>query len=123
MRVRVKDTVRRWFVSGGFVQVGHTLLLLECSPDGLAGRSHGIVSQSDLGWVIQRALRGIFQGPLRLFRTLFRAAKGLISSWLSLGAIVVLLYLCWPWFRSFVNYNFRLAYYTIFRLVTNLLNN
>ena len=45
--------------SGGTVRVGDTLLCVECVPHGLAGRSHGMVAESDLAWAIRNALAGL----------------------------------------------------------------
>lgn len=89
--------------SGGSVQVGNTLLFLECSPDGLARRSHGIVSESDFGWAIQQGLVGVVRGTGRLINGALRIFGRLLTSWMALFAMAILLYFFWPWFHYTVN--------------------
>ncbi|MBI4558426.1 MAG: hypothetical protein HY706_12665 [Candidatus Hydrogenedentes bacterium] len=89
--------------SGGYVQVGNTLLCMECVPDGLASRSHGIVSESDVGWLFQHFVRRFFG----LFRALLGFVTGIFTRILTSGmgifAILVLLYFFWPAFHYRVN--------------------
>lgn len=59
---------------GGVLQIGETELYLHCTEDGLASRSQGLVSDSDLGWI------------LRLF---FGHAAATLSRALRLGRIVM----------------------------------
>jgi hypothetical protein len=47
--------------SGGQIQVGNTLLCVECALDGLASRSYGVGTESDLIWAIRRVTRGVFR--------------------------------------------------------------
>jgi len=99
--------------SSGALQVGNTLLCLECAPDGLASRSHGIVSGSDLGWAAQQAIRTTFlaiRGVTRFIQALFGR---LLSNWLLIGALLVLLYFLWPRFRYNVAYYLRHIYYRL----------
>lgn len=90
--------------SGGTIQVGHTLLLLECSSDGLASRSRGIVSEGDFGWAMQHGLVALFRGTVRLLGGVARKVSRLLSSWLALIALFFLLYLFWPWFHGLANH-------------------
>lgn len=65
---------------GDYIRVGHTELVLECAPDGLASRSRGIITENDFVWALKAflgiALESIgalsmflLQVPLRLFRS------------------------------------------------------
>jgi len=56
--------------SGGIVHAGATQLALECAPDGLAGRTHGLSSESDLGWALRLLFRYLFLGMRALWRFL-----------------------------------------------------
>ncbi|HIJ64972.1 MAG TPA: hypothetical protein HPP77_03395 [Candidatus Hydrogenedentes bacterium] len=99
--------------SGGWVQVGHTLLVLECSPDGLASRSRGIDTQNDFAWAAREAARKLASVGRGLFRIVVRAAGRLLGSWLGILAVLILLYMFWPWFRMWINYLLLWAYSNI----------
>lgn len=64
---------------GGLVQVGDTLLCLQCAPDGLASRSHGMPTDSDAAWL----LRGAFRKLFLVVRVLWRSLRALLSNALS----------------------------------------
>lgn len=91
--------------SGQFLKVGHTELVLECAPDGLAGRSRGIVHESDWAWAFRTAVSGSFA----LVRGLVRASAALLR-WLRrrkqavAAALFVVLYFFVPSFRTLVLY-------------------
>jgi hypothetical protein len=98
---------------GGQVQVGETLLTVECSPDGLANRSHGIISESDLGWALHQATHNLWlvnRGAVHLIVRLFGK---LFGSWLAFLFVLGLLYWFWPFFRAWVNHFAAIAYYRI----------
>jgi hypothetical protein len=59
--------------NGGIVQAGGTELALRCAAGGLAGRSIGLPSESDLGWMIRLVFR--------------RGARGLRAAWRTTRAI------------------------------------
>ncbi len=103
--------------SGGKIQVGNTLLCIECSPDGLASRSHGVVTQSDLGWVVTQSIRGMFRLCKGILKFTTKVFGRLLGSWVTIGACLVLLYLTWPMFRQYVNWAFNMAYYKIWTLI------
>jgi hypothetical protein len=103
--------------SGGQVQIGHTLLCLECTPDGLASRSHGMVTESDLAWAVTQGARGLFQLSASLVRLVTKLFGKLLGSWLTVGAILVLLYLSWPQFRHVAQRLFYQLYYRVLLLV------
>ncbi len=91
--------------SGQCLKVGCTELIIECSPDGLASRSRGMVHESDWAW----GFRAAFSGSLGLFRGLLRVAaasyRWLLRHKQGIAAIVfILLYLFVPPFRTFVRY-------------------
>lgn len=102
--------------SGGQLKVGETLLCLECAPDGLASRSHGVVTQSDLGWAISQTFRGAYFLAKHALRFATRIFGRLLSSWLALSSIVFLAYLVWPGFRYYVNWAIYAVYYKIWAL-------
>ena len=85
--------------SGSLVQVGHTLLCVECAPGGLASRRRGTVSESDLGWAVQQGVRILvtcsrvgasFGGKL---------LAGLLRRWYLFAAGAVLLFFLVPGFK------------------------
>lgn len=89
--------------SGGTVQVGQTLFALECAPDGLASRSRGLVTESDLAWF----LRFVGRKLAALIRGAFSIAVAILGRFLGspTGVIVMLalLYFLWPAFHRLVN--------------------
>ncbi len=66
---KVRSRIAR---SGDVIRIGHTELVLECAPDGLAGRSRGISTDGDFVFSIKTALSGIFNGSWRLIRSIMR---------------------------------------------------
>lgn len=108
---RVGTLKSRIVRNGGVLQVGHTLVAVECSPDGLARRSRGIVSESDFGWAVQAGATY----TLKLFRRLTGFALELVvrflTSWLAVVSLLILLFLFWPafhfWVLSWVRYLFH----------------
>ena len=85
---------------GGQVQVGSTLLALDCSPDGLASRSRGIVAESDLAWAIQQATTKVFQTGRSILRFAFAMLGRILNHWKFCTIVVlVLLFLLVPQFR------------------------
>ena len=107
--------------SGGRIQVGNTLLSVECAPDGLASRSHGIDTQGDLGWVATQIARGVFRLGAGLVRLVTRVFGRLLGSWVGVGALFILLYATWPSFRYHVQHLVFLVYYRLYALVSQLL--
>ena len=77
--------------SGDLVQIGQTVLALDCTPDGLASRSHGIVTENDVVWAARKgslALYGLVLSVLHFLRAVFGR---LLGSWIGIGAVVVIL--------------------------------
>ena len=105
-------TIRSRIVrSGGVVQLGHTMLVLDCAPDGLASRSHGIDTASDFVWAAREGARQLARLARAALRVALRIAARLLSSWLGVLAALILLYTFWPWFHAWVNYLVQSAYY------------
>ncbi|MBN2309989.1 MAG: hypothetical protein JXR94_13525 [Candidatus Hydrogenedentes bacterium] len=85
---------------GGLLQVGHTLLCLECAADGLAGRSRGIVSESDFGWALQTGLRKGVALVRGVVRFLVRLPGRAISGWTVVLCVLILIVLISPSLRA-----------------------
>lgn len=79
---RIRSRIVR---SGGIVRVEETELTLYCAPEGLAGRSYGLPSESDIAW----ALRLLGKRCVRLLRAPSRFVVGVLSRhfWLVFGAL------------------------------------
>lgn len=98
--------------SGGIVRVGDTELVLQCAREGLASRSFGLPSESDLGW----ALRLLFRESMLALRAPRRILLAFLGRffWLFVVAAIAvgaLAYfrpgaLQWTWFliRSWGNW-------------------
>lgn len=46
--------------SGDVLRIGHTELVLECAPDGVASRARGLSFENDFTWAIRRSAASIF---------------------------------------------------------------
>ena len=92
---------------GGTVQVGRTLLALECAPDGLACRSRGIVTESDSYWAARHVGGHLVRMGRSLLSTAAYFAGRILSSWWGMLGVLALLYLFVPGFRVFAQ---RLVY-------------
>ena len=108
---------------GDTLKLGHTMLLLDCSPDGLASRSKGIDVENDVMWAIRRtvemgwrAVRAFFRGARRTFFGLFTGAPvvNLIT------AAIMLTYVLNRPFRHTVNAIFLTVYYRALGLFESL---
>ena len=93
------------------MQVGNTLLALDCAPDGLASRSRGIIAESDLGWAVRHGARGASDFVRATLRFLIRTFGRLLTSWLAIVAVFILLFLYWPWFHNTVKGGVYSAYF------------
>lgn len=71
---------------GGILRTGQTEFMLRTSPEGLAARSMGLPTDSDLGWMIRRLGRGLYM----LLRLGFRMLAG-FGSWLKVLFTLALL--------------------------------
>lgn len=70
---------------GGFLLVGNTELAVRCVADGLASRSMGLPSESDIGWLLRILARGAARTLWWMMR-LLRALTGRLFWWLLLLA-------------------------------------
>jgi len=99
--------------TGGQIQVGQTLLCLECAEDGLARRSRGIVSESDLGWLVRLTLRLAGRAVRGLARFVLRLFGRVLTSWLAVIACIFLILLLSPMMRQWAMYLIRSAYFAV----------
>lgn len=111
---RVGTVRSRILRSGGHLQVGETVLLLETSPDGLASRSRGIVTESDWVWALSRA--GETAGHLAgyLGWGLKELARGILGHWKMSALIgIAALLLLYPTFRAWAVYLVQSGIYQV----------
>jgi len=76
--------------SGEIMRVGYTDLMLECSPDGMSGRSQGIALQNDFGWAAKNLLKvgiGILE---RLGRLTLLVPKYAMRHWIITIVVLVI---------------------------------
>lgn len=101
--------------SGGIVQVGNTELCLECAPDGLASRSHGVIGEIDLSWTwpLKQGFRTLLSLLLGILAVPYGILRSLLRSWLVIIAVVILLYMFWPRFRHNVVYYLNYALWKV----------
>lgn len=98
---------------GGMVQIGQTLLILDCSPDGLARRAHGISTDSDIVWVLREGFTHVAKFLKRTGGTIVRIVRRIVTSWTALAAIAFLVYVFYRPFRLWINYGFWWVWYRI----------
>ncbi|MCC6795672.1 MAG: hypothetical protein IT366_11195 [Candidatus Hydrogenedentes bacterium] len=84
---------------GGMVQIGQTLLILDCSPDGLARRAHGISTDSDIVWAASEGFAHIAKLVKGTARFVFNIVRRIVTSWTAMVAIAFLLYVFYVPFR------------------------
>jgi hypothetical protein len=109
--------------TGGTVQVGETVLVLECAVDGLARRSRGLVTESDFGWAVQRVLHAGTRSVTGLVRFVGRMAGRILSSWLAIAAVLFLVYAFVPGARAWVNWVLGSAYsFVYYRVIAPLMS-
>lgn len=89
--------------NGGTVRVGNTVLLLECSPSGLASRSRGVGAMSDFHWAARIVLRNLANATRELGLFGWCGFRRLVFSKLGIIAILVMLYLFFPSARYQMN--------------------
>lgn len=98
---------------GGLVKVGNTLLCLECAPAGIAKRSRGLVTESDLGWAAAESVRGAWRMLRGLVGFLLRVFGRLATSWMAVLAIVFLVFYLSSSLRAWAWYYVQLALYWV----------
>ncbi len=103
--------------SGSILRVGHTGLVFECAPEGLAARSRGIASDSDLGWFLSQAARVGGKGLLNVARMFLALCGRVFGSSLAIVAIAVLLYFFVPPIHNWVNWSVEYLIYHLRSLI------
>lgn len=72
---------------GGIIRAGQTEFILRTSPEGLAARSMGLPTDSDLGWMLRRVGRGLYL----LLRLGFRMLSS-FGAWIKVILTLALLF-------------------------------
>ncbi len=110
---------------GDIVQVGGTQLCLQCAPGGLAGRSHGMVHESDLGWALRLCFASVTGALGKMARLLRRMLGKTFVLALVVAGVLVLVGFFRPWWVSnaigMAVYWFRLGWYHITHWASGLL--
>lgn len=99
--------------AGGVVQVGQTQLCLQCAPDGLASRSHGIVTENDFTWVLRKVGERLLGLGMDFFGFARRVFGRLLGNWVAMAMVLGAVYILSPWVRGWVNYGVIYAFYFI----------
>lgn len=103
--------------AGGTIRVGHTLLAVDCAPDGLARRSRGIMSENDLVWVIREGAARSVELVQRGIHHLFSLFGRLLGSWLALSGLFLLAFVFVRPFRYWV---LNAGYWIYYRILETL---
>jgi len=105
---------------GSYLQVGNTLLCLECVPDGLSSRSHGVGSISDLRF----ALRLVFETLWSVLLSVYNLIVALINRSFSFAGFVfiagILLYVYWDYASSYLFGSIQSVIREIFTFLNNV---
>ncbi len=99
---RVGRIFSRILRDGDMLRVGDTVLVLQCSREGLASRSIGAVSESDLGWLVRRTARFLVQGVRSVVSFTAWLIRSLFSSWWFFVGLLIAAYVLSPTFRWYV---------------------
>lgn len=103
--------------SGGYLQVGQTLLALECAPDGLASRSLGLASENDVAWTLRQLVKGSWRLALGVIRFVLRVAGPRFGKWALFAIVFGALYVLWPAFHNVVWRTYWAIYYQVRPLI------
>ena len=103
----------RVVLPGGSIQVGHTLLTVDCAPDGLARRIRGIMSEGDFAWAVRRGVSKSIELVQRGFHHVFSLFGRIWGSWLALGGLFLLAFVFIRPFRYWVLNAGHWVYYRI----------
>ncbi len=76
--------------SGDIVRVGETHLCLVCAPDGLAGRSIGMPTESNFVWLFHAVAQQLQKVAAILFRLFFRTLSRVNRTLLTLMTIAII---------------------------------
>lgn len=89
--------------AGDVLKLGHTELILECAPDGLASRSRGISLENDFVWLIRHSVTGLLTTTQNILRWLLRVPRWLFRGWRIPALVVaVVLFYTYPPFNRFI---------------------
>lgn len=86
--------------NGGIIQAGNSLFTLACAPDGLAGRSRGLPTDSDAVWAAREILGRIAGVLWLLFRMVRRLFRSVLSTIITVLVILALLSVISPELRA-----------------------
>jgi hypothetical protein len=117
---RLRSAVAR---SGSTIQVGNTLLCVECSQQGLANRSQGIVTESDFVWAAQKAVKSLVGILHQVINIALIILARVLRSKLAILAILVLLFIFFPPFHNWVLYLLGMARYKLFVMFQSFIHN
>lgn len=110
---RVGAVRSRILRDGSVLRVGHTLLMLKCAPDGLASRSHGIVTESDLAWAAAQSFKWGLAQLKGLLRAVGWMLRKLLRNWKIIVGLIVLAAILYPPFRYALFHTAQQIYYHI----------
>lgn len=103
--------------NGDLIRIGNTLLRIKCAPDGLAGRSRGVVTETDLARAFKSGFGGILHAVGAFLKTVLGVVVSRRGKMLPVLGLVILLMIVWPGFRHAVFSFFHRAYYRIAALL------
>ena len=98
---RIRSRVLR---DGDRLKIGETVFALACAPEGLAHRSEGAISETDIGWAIRQGFRIVTRGIRASVSFVAWAVGQLLTSWLGVLVLLVCLYVFWPAFRWYLSW-------------------
>jgi len=108
---RVGTLFSRIVHDGEFVQLGNTFLALECAPDGLAVRSHGMPTESDIVWLFRQTAEHAFRLSRWSVHFLLNASREATHHWKFFFLLaLVIAYLAYAPFRNTVNAGAAMAW-------------
>jgi len=88
---------------GGRVQLGGTMLVCRCAPEGLACRSRGIRHANDLAWALRKVSGGFAWLLGRLYKSARHFVRFRMSGTMFPIALLVGVYVFYPPFRFWVH--------------------
>ena len=90
--------------SGSIVQVGDTQIAIQCSPDGLARRSHGLPTENDISWALRILFRFLFKALTSPWAFLRRFLGKYF--WILILLVIALLATAYFW-PGYISYGLR----------------
>ena len=107
---------------GSTVQIGNTMMVLECAPDGLARRNRGVGPAADLIWAVRTLVTESWRAVSGLSRLIFDMLRSFYSSWIAIAIILAIVYFTVPAFKyradnfiGWVRYTVTNVYYSVTR--------